>query len=62
MLIEAKHSDNNSISKNLIYFKEKIGAPHAFQVIADLPYVDKNCFEEHKPIIVPALTFLSQLI
>ncbi len=62
ILIEAKYSPNNSISKNLIYFKEKTKAPYAFQVVFDLPYVDKDCFEFQEPIIVPAQTFLSQFI
>ena len=62
ILIEAKYSYNNSISKNLIYFKEKIKAPYAFQVVFDLPYVEKDCFEYKDPIIVPAQTFLSQLV
>ena len=28
----------------------------------DLPYVDKNLFEATSPIVVPAKTFLSQLV
>ncbi len=60
VLIEAKYSHNNSISENLIYFKEKVKVPHAFQVVFDLPYVEKDCFAHQDPIIVPAQTFLSQ--
>lgn len=37
-------------------------AKHAFQVILDMPYIDKNFFENSLPIIVPAKTLLSQLI
>ena len=62
IIIEAKYSYNNSISKNLFYFKEKLKVPYAFQVVFDLPYVDKDCFECKDPTIVPALTFLSQMI
>lgn len=62
VLIETKYSHNNSLSKNLIYFKEKIKVPYAFQVVFDLPYIEKNCFECTEPTIVPAQTFLSQLV
>lgn len=50
------------ISPALYHFQEETKAPHAFQVAFDLPFVDKNCFEEKGPILVPARTFLSQLI
>ena len=33
-----------------------------FQVIIDMPYVNKDCFSIKKPVVVPALTLLSQLI
>ncbi len=61
-LVEAKNSSNNGISKHLYYFKKEIQAPHAFQVVFDMDYRDVNCFSYHEPIIVPAQTFLSQLI
>jgi hypothetical protein len=61
-MIEVKYSANSGISKSLYYFQEQTGAKHAFQVVFDLPYVDKDCFTYTKPIIVPAKTFLSQLI
>jgi len=61
-LVEAKLSDNKGISASLNYFQELTKAEHAFQVVIDLPFVKKNCFLETKPIIVPAKTFLSQLI
>jgi len=62
VMIEVKYSANSGISKSLYYFQEQTGAKHAFQVVFDLPYVDKDCFTYTKPIIVPAKTFLSQLI
>lgn len=62
ILIEAKYSANHSMSKSLIRFQEELKAPHAFQVVFDLPYVDRDCFDSNQPIIVPASTFLSQLI
>ncbi|MCT4635321.1 MAG: AAA family ATPase [Rickettsiales bacterium] len=62
ILVESKLSNNNSISKNLLYFREKTKAPFAFQVVHNLDYIDRSCFETKKPMIVPARTFLSQLI
>ena len=61
-LVEVKCSNNQSISSNLIEFQKQSGAKHAFQVVLDLPYVDEDCFSVFKPIIVPAKTFLSQLV
>jgi predicted AAA+ superfamily ATPase len=61
-LVEVKHSNNSSISPNLIEFQRLSGAKHAFQVVFDLPFVDQDCFSITKPIIVPAKTFLSQLV
>lgn len=60
-LVEVKLSAQN-ISPSLYYFQKATEAKHAFQVVIDLPYVDKNCFDELTPTIVPARTFLSQLI
>ncbi|MBS4164678.1 Uncharacterized protein PRO82_002009 [Candidatus Protochlamydia amoebophila] len=62
LLIEVKLSSNKAISPALSYFQQVTGAKHAFQVVIDLPWVNRNCFEETRPIIVPAKTFLSQLI
>ena len=61
-LVEAKSSGNPGISKSLYYYKEILKVPHAFQIAFDLPYVDIDCFKFHDPVIVPAMTFLSQLI
>jgi predicted AAA+ superfamily ATPase len=61
-LVEAKSSGDRGISRWLYYFQEKLKVPHAFQIGFDLPYVDKDCFSYKEPIIVPAKTFLSQLI
>jgi hypothetical protein len=61
-LVEVKSSSKNNLSKNLIYFQDKIKAKHAFQVIFNMDYVDEDCFNYKKPIIIPARTFLSQLI
>lgn len=62
ILIETKASGDKSISKWLYYYKDKLNVPYAFQIGFDLPYVDKNCFNIQTPVVVPAKTFLSQLI
>ena len=61
-LVEVKMSDNKGIAPALSYFQKATGAKHAFQVVLDLPWVNRNCFEENRPVIVPARTFLSQLV
>lgn len=61
-LVEVKSSNNRRLNPNLKYFQNQIKASHAFQVIIDMPYVAKDCFEVKKAIIVPAQTFLSQLV
>lgn len=61
MLVEAKNS-RQSLSSELAYFQQQTKAEYAFQVTHNMPYVDENCFAHHKPIIVPAMTFLSQLV
>ena len=61
-LVEAKYSSNNSISEHLYRFQQQLKAPHAFQIVLNAEYVDADCFVEKNPVIVPASTFLSQLI
>ena len=61
-LVEAKHHDE-SLSKTLTYFQKQIKAPFAFQVVMDAGYVDADCFSKPRdPVVVPAKTFLSQLL
>ncbi len=60
-LVEVKQSDT-SLSPALSHFQGQTGAPHAFQVVMDRPYVDVDCFSYTRPTVVPARTFLSQLI
>ncbi|MGD0665162.1 MAG: ATP-binding protein [Rhabdochlamydiaceae bacterium] len=60
-LVEVK-TKAKGISPALYHFQKETGAPHAFQIAFDLPFVNKNCFEEKGPILVPAQTFLSQLV
>lgn len=61
-LVECKASGQQGISKSLHYYQKALHVPHAFQLGFDLPYVDYDCFKEKGPVIVPASTFLSQLI
>ena len=60
-LVEVK-SSRGKLSGNLKYFQKEINAKHAFQVTIDEAYVNKSCFDISYPVIVPAKTFLSQLI
>ena len=60
-LVEVKSTGSASLSPNLKRFQEQIGAPHAFQVAMDLPFVERDCFDLERPMIVPARTFLAQL-
>ncbi len=61
ILVEAKTSASQGLSKALIHYHKILGTEHAFQIVQDLPYVDADCFQHHDPIEVPALTLLSQL-
>ena len=62
MLVEAKLSNSESLSSSLVYFHKQLKTDYAFQVVCNMDYIDRNCFEWKNPIIVPAKTFLSQLI
>ena len=59
-LAEVKRSET-SLSPHLRHFQRQIGAPHAFQVVVELDYVDADPFGRTDPCIVPARTLLSQL-
>ena len=61
-LVEVKTSGKAALSPHLAYFQKQTVAPHAFQVAMNLPFVARDCFEVHEPIIVPARTFLAQLV
>ncbi len=61
-LAEAKHRQT-AISDALTYFQKQTGAPFAFQVVVEADYVAADCFRRAGgPIVVPARTFLSQLL
>jgi predicted AAA+ superfamily ATPase len=61
LLLEVKLRDT-ALSDSLRYFQSATRAAHAFQVVMELPYVDVDCFSRSDPTIVPARTFLSQLL
>ncbi len=60
-LVEVK-TKAKGLNSALYRFLEETNASHAFQVAFDLPFILKDCFEEKGPILVPARTFLSQLV
>jgi predicted AAA+ superfamily ATPase len=60
-LVEVKHGDTG-LSPSLAYFQFQTKAVHAFQVVFDLPYESADCFQVKHPVVVPAKTFLSQLL
>lgn len=62
MAIEVKSSNNKPISKALRYFQKELNIPYAFQVVFDLPFVQKDCFQSEGLLKVLATTFLSQLV
>jgi uncharacterized protein len=60
-LVEVKSKDA-SLSESLAYFQKVTKAKHAFQVVQEMPYVEADCFERNDPTVVPARTFLSQIL
>lgn len=61
-IVDVKVSSDMPLSAHLAYFQQQTGAEHAFQVSMDMPFEEGNCFEHTAPVIVPAKTFLAQLI
>jgi predicted AAA+ superfamily ATPase len=60
-LVEVKASETK-LSESLAYFQKALRAPHALQAVIDLPFVQADCFKLSQPSVVPARTFLSQLL
>ena len=60
-LVEVKTSERQ-LSPQLEYFQKPTNASHAFQVVVELPYNDVDCFSIETPVVIPAKTFLSQLL
>lgn len=62
MLVEAKKSEDQ-LSSAVARFQEQTKAPYAFQVVLEADYVAADCFAARRgPRVVPARTFLSQLL
>lgn len=61
LLVEAKQGECR-LSPTLASFQEKLKVPHALQVVMDLPYEQVDCFRQKGAVVVPARTFLSQLM
>ena len=59
VLVEVKTSAQPGLSGHLAYFQRQLGASHAFQVCVDMPYVDKDVFSYHVPIIAGAHPLVS---
>lgn len=60
-LVEAKLADE-ALSPALAYFQGQTGAEHAFQVTGAGSYVQADAFSRRDPVVVPARSFLSQLL
>lgn len=61
-LVEVKKGIKK-IAPSLKYFQQQLKVPFAFQIVLEEDYVDADCFKPTtNPLIVPARTFLSQLL
>ncbi|MBN2189203.1 MAG: ATP-binding protein [Chitinispirillaceae bacterium] len=61
-LVEAKSGGLTQPPPALEYFQRRLSAAHAFAVSGEAEYVEADCFAHAEPVVVPALTFLSQLV
>ena len=61
LLIEVKLT-NQEISTALKYFHQCLKPQFTFQVVMNMDFVEKNCFQSQNILIVSAKTFLSQLV
>lgn len=61
-MVEVKNSNNHSLNQNIYLFNKQLRVPHVFQVCHEMEYIDKDCFAINKPMMVPLLTFLLQLV
>ncbi len=61
-IVEVKSSMKQPLSSSLEIFARQLKVDHIFQVAIDAEYINKNVFELKRPVIVPAKTFLSQLV
>ena len=61
ILAEAKVSETR-LSPALLQYRSLLGVPHAFQIVQELDFVGADPFAADRPLVVPARTFLSQLL
>jgi len=61
-ILEVKSLMSQPLSSSLEVFAKQLKVHHVFQVAIDAEYVDQNVFDLKHPVIVPAKTFLSQLV
>jgi len=62
ILIEVKKSANSALNPALYRFQKQLRVKHILQLAFNMPYVDRDCLSIDAPMIVPAQTFLSQLV
>ena len=61
-IVEVKSTMEQPLSSSLKVFAKQLKVQHVFQIGIDGAFIDKNVFDIKRPIIVPAKTFLSQLV
>ena len=61
-LVEVKSSGRERLSRSLLRFQDQTGVPIALQVAPDLDPIASDCFSFSRPVIVPLMSFLSQLV
>ena len=62
LLVETKVGDSSRVAPGLTHHWKQLTPPHAVQVSRDLAFVERDCFALDRPMVVPARTFLSQLV
>jgi hypothetical protein len=50
------------LARSLEHFQRQTRSAHAFQVVIEEDFVAADCFSRRDPCVVPARTFLSQLL
>ncbi len=62
IMLETKLSNDKRFSKSFLYFQKQLKPAYTLQVVHNMDYVNQSCLVGPDPLIVPAKTFLSQLI
>jgi len=61
LIIEAKASDMK-LSPSIEHFKSQLNPDFSFQVVFNEKYINRSCFDFKNTMVIPAATFLSQLV